>query len=113
MIAADGDFDDDELAVIRRIDGNANTPDWDKAKDAWKRVSGPNECVDLTTPHLNEGQRRFTIANLIDIAIADGVLAGTEQRLLDRYLESFELDEGFIKGVVDVLSVKNDQAPFV
>ena len=113
MVAADGDIDDDGTAIIRRIDCSENTPDWDKAKEAWKHVSGPNECVDLTSPHLNEEQRRFTIANLIDIAMADGVLAGTEQRLLERYLESFELDEGFNKGVVDVVSVKNHQAPFV
>ena len=112
MIAADGDIDDDELAIIRRIDGKENTPDWDLAREAWKHVSGSDECVDLTSPHLNEEQRRFTIANLIDIAMANGVLASTEQRLLERYLESFELDEGFIKGVVDVVSVKNHQAPF-
>ena len=113
MVAADGDLDDDEMAIIRRIDGEKSTPDWDKAKEAWKRVSGVNECVDLTSPHLNEEQRRFTIANLIDIAMADGGLAGAEEFLLERYIESFELDEAFIKGVVYVVSVKNDQEPFV
>ena len=76
MVSADGDIGDDEIAVIRRIDGSASNSDWQKALEAWKRVSGPNECVNLTAPHLNADQRRFTGANLIDIAMADGLLAG-------------------------------------
>ena len=113
MVAADGSIDDDEIAIIRRIDGSANTTDWDKAVEAWKRVSSPNECVELTTPHLDDEQRRFTMANLIDIAMADGVLAGAEKGLLESYVEAFRLDESFIKGVVKFVSLKNDQAPFL
>ena len=113
MVAADGAIDDDELAIIRRIDGSSNTADWDRAVEAWKRVSGPKECVELTAPHLNDEQRRFTMANLIDIAMADGVLAGAEKGLLEKYLEAFQIDEHFIKGVVEFVSIKNDQAPFL
>jgi len=112
MVAADGDIDDDEIAIIRRIDGNADSPDWGTAIDTWKRVPGPNECVDLTAPQLDDEQRRFTMANLIDIAMADGVLAGAEKELLERYVDAFQLDDEFVRHVVDVISIKNDQAPF-
>ena len=57
MVAADGDIDDDELAIIRRIDGPSETPDWSLAVEAWKQVSGPIECVRLTASFLDESQR--------------------------------------------------------
>ena len=112
MVSADGDIGDDEIAVIRRIDGSASNSDWQKALEAWKRVSGPNECVNLTAPHLNADQRRFTGANLIDIAMADGLLAGAERELLEQYVDAFQLDEGFVQQVVQVASIKNDQTAF-
>ena len=112
MVAADGEIDDDELAVIRRIDGPSETPDWSLAVRAWKQLPGPFECVELTASFLNESQRGFTMANLIDIAMADGVLAGAEQALLEEYVSAFQLGEDFIHGVVAVVSVKNDQDVF-
>ena len=112
MVAADGDIDDDELAIIRRIDGPSETADWSLAVEVWKQVSGPIECVRLTASFLDENQRCFTMVNLIDIAMADGVLAGAERILLEEYVNAFQLDEDFIHGVVTVVSMKNDQDVF-
>lgn len=50
--------------------------------------------------------------NLVDIAMADGVLGGAEEQLLQGYLEAFGLDEGFVNSVAEVVSVKNDRSPF-
>lgn len=112
MVGADGDIDDDEIAIINRIDGKTVTPAWDQAVRVWKQVGNPRDCVALTVPHLDDAQRRFTLANLVDIAMADGVLGGLEQALLQGYLDAFGLDEGFVNGLAEFVSVKNDRSPF-
>lgn len=108
MIAADGNIEESELDIIRRIDGNAQTADWDTALETWKRVRNASECVELATPHLNNDQRRFTMANLVDIAMADGSLAGAEKTLLEKYLDAFGLEDTFIEELVRIISIKND-----
>ena len=112
MIAADGSIDDDEISIVYRIDGEGETAAFDKAIRAWKTVSSPTECIALVVPHLDEQQQRFTLANLVDIAMADGVLAGREKALLERYLQAFDLEASFVEAVADVISVKNDRSPF-
>lgn len=112
MVAADGVIDDEEMDIIQRIDGKQVTPDWNQAVQAWKRLRGPRDCVDLVVPRLDEVQKMFTMANLVDIAMADGVLAGSEQALLEEYVGAFGLDEEFVMKVVEVIGVKNDRGPF-
>ena len=112
MVAADGNIDEDELAIIRRIDGSEDTQDWRKAVEAWKRVSSSGECVGLTVPRLDDEQRRFTLANLIDIAMADGGLDGSEKKLLEKYIEAMDVEDDFVRSVVQVVSAKNDRSPF-
>jgi uncharacterized tellurite resistance protein B-like protein len=112
MVGADGDIDDDEIAIINRIDGNTTTPAWDHAVRVWKQMGNPLDCVPIVSPLLDDAQRRFTLANLVDIAMADGLLAGAEKRLLEAYLEAFALPESFVDGVAEVIAVKNDRSPF-
>jgi tellurite resistance protein len=111
MAAIDGDADDDELAVIRRLDGSGRTDAWDSAVKAWKMKS-LEECIALAAGSMNSEQRIVAIANLIDIAMADGTLAGAEQRLLEAYVEAFEVGEEIIEQIVDVISIKNNKSIF-
>jgi len=111
MAAIDGDADDDELAVIRRLDGSGRTDAWDSAVKAWKMKS-LEECIPLAAGSMNSEQRLVAITNLIDIAMADGVLAGAEQQLLEAYVEAFEVGEEVIEQIVDVISIKNNKSIF-
>jgi uncharacterized tellurite resistance protein B-like protein len=40
---------------------------------------------------MNQDQRLAAMANLINIAMADGSLHGNEQQLLDAYIEAFSV----------------------
>lgn len=111
MAAIDGDADDDELAVIRRLDGSGRTDAWDSAVKAWKMKS-LEECIQLAAGSMNSEQRLVAIANLIDIAMADGMLAGAEQKLLEAYVEAFEVGEAEIEQIVNVISIKNNKSIF-
>jgi len=112
MAGADGHVDDDELAIVMRIDGRGTNADWDKAVNVWQQVSDPRECVELVAPCLDVSQRRFTLANLVDIAMADGLLGGQEKQLLEGYLHAFELEDSFMDAVAEVIAAKNDRSPF-
>jgi uncharacterized membrane protein YebE (DUF533 family) len=112
MIGADGEIDDDEFAIVRRIDGAGMTNAWKQALDAWKRIDRPSDCVAIVVPGLTETQRQFIFVNLVDIAMADGHLAGAEKALLERYVEALELDDSFVTVAVDIIATKNDRAPF-
>lgn len=111
MIAIDGDVDDDELAIVRRLDGSGRTDDWDTAVRAWK-IKSLDECIALAAGSMNAEQRLIAIANLIDIAMADGVLAGGEMELLEVYVNAFGVDESRVSQIVDVIAVKNNKSAF-
>ncbi len=46
-------------------------------------------------------------ANLIDIAMADGSLAGAEKRLLENYVEKLQIGADVVSAMVDVIGLKN------
>ena len=61
---------------------------------------------------MDEKQKVCVFANLLDVAMADGILAGAENDLLEIYVQSFQLPEEVIKDLVDVMAVKNDFSIF-
>lgn len=106
MIAADGDIDEDELAIVRRIDGPHETPHWEAAVRTWKRHE-LHACVDAVCGAIQAEHVLPLFANLIDIAMADGALAGAEKALLETYMARLTPDEVDIASMVEVIGVKN------
>ena len=107
MIGIDGDIDDDEVAIVQRIDrGNRSNTDWENALKLWRKKS-IIECIELVSNTLDKNEQVTVMANLIDIAMADGVLEGDEKNLLEKYIESFDVDIATIESIVDVISIKN------
>lgn len=111
MVAIDGDVDDDELAVIRRLDGSGQTVAWDSAVKTYK-MKTLAECIGLAANAMNEEQRMVAMANLVDIAMADGMLVGDEKELLEAYVAAFGVDEDDVTRIVDVIAVKNNKTAF-
>jgi uncharacterized tellurite resistance protein B-like protein len=112
MVGADGHIDEDEAAITYRIDGEQHTRAWYQALDAWRRVSTAADCVELVAARLDTEQRRFTLANLVDIAMADGFLEGTEKALLEICVEAFGTDPLFVDAVCEVIGTKNNRSLF-
>lgn len=111
MVAVDGDVDDDELAVIRRLDGSGSTEAWETAVKAYKTKS-LRECLEMATAAMNAEQRLVAMANLVDIAMADGGLAGAEKELLEAYVTAFGVSEADVAKMVEVIAIKNDRGVF-
>jgi uncharacterized tellurite resistance protein B-like protein len=110
MIAVDGDIDDDEIAIIQRLD-RKNDGAWEEATKAWKMYEF-KDCITKSVDAMNEKQKLSAIANLIDIAMADGVLVGDEKELLEAYIKLFKINESEIEKIVDVMAIKNNDSIF-
>jgi len=107
MIGIDGDIDDDEIAIIQRMDrGNKKANDWNDALKVWKKKT-TSECVEIVVNTLDKHEKITTMANLIDIAMADAILDGDEKILLETYIEKFDINSSIIESIVEVISVKN------
>ena len=111
MLFIDGDVHDDKIAVIRRLDGSGRTNAWDQAVKTWKTRT-VDECIRLAARAMNSEQKSVAVANMVDIALADGILAGAEERLLKECARAFGISESFIENIVYVISIKNTKSAF-
>ena len=68
--------------------------------------------IDLVAAKLDEKQKIATLAILCDLAMADGVLAGAEQKVLQMYMEKFGVSEATMKPIIDAIAIKNDFSIF-
>lgn len=111
MAAIDGDLDKNEMAIINRLDGFSLSQEWDLAIDVWNACS-MDECITLIAETLNEKQQRVAMANMVDIALADGFFDENENLLLRAYAKAFNVADTDVEKIVDVISIKNDKSLF-
>lgn len=109
--AIDGDVDVNEVAIINRLDGFTASADWEIAVAVWNETPLEN-CIPMVANALNMKQQRVTIANLVDIAMADGFLHEAENTLLRAYASAFSVSDAEIERIVDVITLKNDKSSF-
>lgn len=108
VIAADGKVEDSEYNTVLRsplFDGKS----FDTALHLFTEVP-PSETdllVDLVARSLTGEQRLCALANILDIAMADGTLADEEKGLLEAYVRAFEIPDTEVTRIVQVISIKN------
>ncbi|WML67724.1 MAG: hypothetical protein METHP_01278 [Methanoregula sp. SKADARSKE-2] len=54
----------------------------------------------------------MALSILFDLAMADGVLAGAEQKILQMYVEKFGISEENLKPIIETIGIKNDFSIF-
>jgi uncharacterized tellurite resistance protein B-like protein len=108
MIEIDGDADDAEVDILVRIvansDGDESFEELEKLYDDTEDLSN---LLDLITNSLDEKQRMTVIANLLDTAMADGVLEEDEKVLLKAFINAFKLDSDDVDTIIKVIAIKN------
>jgi uncharacterized tellurite resistance protein B-like protein len=110
MVGADGHLDEQETSSIKRI-ARGDLIAYEEGFNRYKALDIA-ESLKLIATVLDNNQRLALIANLLDIAMADGVLAGGEQTLINLYLETFQLPEEQVNNIIDVMALKNDFSIF-
>ena len=111
ITAIDGDLDENEVAIINRLDGSTTSDAWDEAIAVWND-NHVDECITLIAQALNPRQQRMAIANMVDIAMADGILEESENVLLRAYTTAFDVSDKDVERIVDVITIKNDKSCF-
>lgn len=111
LIAADGSIDEEEILYLRRLaKGDADSVK--NAQKVWQANPNLKDLLPLIAAALDDKQREVVIANLIDLAMADGLLAGAEKELLTLYLQAFNIGEEQVKPIIDVIATKNNSSVF-
>jgi len=110
VVAADGVIDDAELGDLAKI-VRGDRKAIDSAIQVLRTTPLP-DAMDMVTACLDEKQKISTIAILADLAMADGVLVGNEQKLLQQYVEKFGIPEAVLTPIIDTIALKNDFSIF-
>jgi uncharacterized tellurite resistance protein B-like protein len=110
IIGVDGVIEDDELNSLSRIVKGDNDS-LDLAFKFYKDAS-IEECTALINSTLDQNQKIAAIAIMMDIAMADGILAVAEKELMEFYIGSFQISEDVVKSIIDVIALKNDFSIF-
>ena len=110
VIAADGVIDEQELFDLQKIARG----DRDAVETAIKFIQGTQipEAIGKVADVLNEKQRLTAMAILLDLAMADGILAGNEQKVLQMYMDQFGIPEQSLQPIIDAIALKNDFSVF-
>ena len=111
MAAIDGELDRNEIAIINRLDGFSLSGEWDLAIAVWE-ATPVEECIILITQTLNSKQQRVAMANMVDVAMADGSFDQNENVLLRAYANAFDVLDDDVERIVDVITIKNDKSLF-
>jgi uncharacterized tellurite resistance protein B-like protein len=110
VVAADGVIDESEMNNLANIvRGDRKSID-----DAVKvlKANPLEESINLVSKCLNDKQKIATLAIVIDLAMADGVLATQEQQLIQMYINKFGISEDALKPIFDTIAIKNDFSVF-
>ena len=111
VIAADGVIDEAELNDLAKI-VRGDRKSIDVAMAVMKANPFPG-VIDLVAAALDEKQKLATLTMLFDIAMADGVLAGAEQKVLQMYVDKFGIPEATLKPIIETIGIKNDFSIFL
>jgi len=110
VIAADGVIDEAEINDLAKI-VRGDKKSIDTAMQVMK-ANGFPAVIDMVAAVLDEKQKLATLAILCDLAMADGVLAAEEKKILQMYMEKFGVSEATLKPIIEVIATKNDFSIF-
>jgi uncharacterized tellurite resistance protein B-like protein len=111
VISADGKIVNAETADLDKIMRGGDEADFDLAYKTY--TSHPyEECVDLVAGCLNDQQQVALIAILLDLAMADGILAIPEEKLISAYVLKFGVPAKVFRELCHYTCMKNNFSLF-
>jgi len=115
MAAIDGQINDEEINILQRLDDEIGD-EWDQAMEIFDQLNNQKisfkEVANLVCNSLNEQQKASAMVNMVEISVTNGGLVDNKERLLNIYADVFDLDEMFVKKVVDIMLIRNKQDIF-
>jgi uncharacterized tellurite resistance protein B-like protein len=109
MAEADGEMGESERLAIGRVLGDS--PSEAQGAD-YLRKHGLEAVLSVLEAGLSASQKRCLLANLLAVAMSDGLLRSAEQALMDRFRGAIGLSEKEFKTIYDVLLTQHNVAVF-
>lgn len=110
VVASDGVIENAEVADLDKIVRGDQT-NFSLAHKTFKSKSY-EQCVDLVARSLDEKQKVALIAILLDLVMADGVLANPEEKLISVYVSKFGITADVFKDLCHYIAMKNNLSLF-
>ena len=104
MAHADGNADALELEMLHHLFGNHSMV---AAAEAFRAEHGVDGIVSLVSGRLDHPQRVCLLTNLIDLAMADGLLRSAEQSLLTGFLAATGVSQADYETLYQAILTKN------
>ncbi|MEW6304159.1 MAG: TerB family tellurite resistance protein [Verrucomicrobiota bacterium] len=104
MIEADGTVDKEELAILSHAISNPLTI---AQGISYLKEHGLDALLERLQKVLDRPRRQCLLANLIAVAMADGLLRSREQELMDRFRIALGMDEQQYEALFHTLMLKN------
>lgn len=122
MISADGNVENEEVGQLLSVLGGEsqngvigvganNRQLLDNALKYTQRNS-VDTFLNEAAPMLTDAQKMCILTNVIDSSLSDGTPAQEEQRLFNKFLEAFGVDEDRFRPFFEVIALKNDRTVF-
>ena len=122
MMAADGEFDNEEVGQLLSVLGgkskNGVIQIGDNNDDLMEEVfeyfhrNSFHQFLEEAAPVLNRDQKLCILANLVDSSLSDGEAEMEEQMMFAQFLQAFEISEQEFEPILKVIMLKNDRSVF-
>lgn len=107
VILIDGNADEDEMMVLQRVMDNSDADETDEELDELYESHNLKDRIELIANSLDSTQRMTVLANLLDVAMADGILGEREKDLIVTFTIEFQTDDSDLDKIIDVIFAKN------
>ena len=109
LVQVDGTVDPEEQHLANRIIGD---PALANQANEWLREHGQDALLTALPKLLDRDQALCLLANLIEIAMVDGLLRSRERELLEAVQKALALTDNDYQAMYDILLIKNNLAVF-
>jgi uncharacterized tellurite resistance protein B-like protein len=109
MAESDGESCSREREEIARVLGAPAVFD---EGAAFLRQHGVEALLASLSPLLNPAQKRCLVANLLSLAMVDGLLRSAEQKLADRFQSALAMADGDFQSLREILLTKHNLSVF-
>lgn len=122
MIAADGEFDNEEVGQLLAVLGGeksggaigvgANNRALLDSAQRYIRSHTVEQFLQEAAPLLSDAQKMCILTNLVDSSLSDGQAEPEEQAMFAKFLQAFGVSEARFRPFFEVLALKNDRGVF-
>lgn len=122
MIAADGEFDNEEIGQLLAVLGGeksggsigvgANNRALLDSAQRYMSKNSIDQFLAEAAPLLSDAQKMCILTNLVDSSLSDGQAEPEEQAMFAKFLQAFEISEERFQPFFEVLALKHDRSVF-